>query len=600
MPWVIPGGFVGVDVFFVISGFLITRIVWRDLEAGVFSLPAFYERRIRRLLPALVVVILACAGLEMAIGLPQEVESFAWSAISSAFYFSNHYFLAQDNYFDESLSQNPLLHTWSLSVEEQFYIAYPALLILVFRYRRHAPALLACVAALSLMVSEALVESHPSAAFFIMPTRLWELVLGGTIARLPFFAPKRLVGEGIAVSGLALILGSAYFFSEETPFPGLLALMPVGGTALVLWVGQAQGLWTSRLLALGPARLIGKISYSVYLWHWPIVVFYKLQYSPEPNASERLGLTAASLLIGYLSWQFVEQPMRVAAGKGRVRLAFVGAAAATAVVALIGFLLAWNDGWKSRYSNDQLRYIALLDYDADRLFRTNTCFLTSESDDLSYFDEAACLNYDASRRNVMILGDSHAAQYVAAFSERWPDIRFAQVTASGCRPLVSYTGEPRCTDLVQKAIETYLTRYRYDTVILAGRWEPTDLPALPETVRLLASRTREVVVLGPIIEYKQALPRLLARYRRGQAEVEEAQFFREVTETDRLMREALHETPGSYYSILHALCAGRNCRTISSNGQPIQFDSSHLTHQGAVEVVGILRDQGLLRCEACG
>ncbi|MEZ4701734.1 MAG: acyltransferase family protein [Rhodothermales bacterium] len=595
MPALVSGGFAGVDVFFVISGFLITGILWRDLEAGRLSLASFYARRIRRLYPALVAVILVSAALELSIGLPDEVRTYGWSAISAVFYFSNHFFLAQNDYFDESLTYNPLLHTWSLSVEEQFYLVFPLLLLVLFRAgRRRAPVLLGAIALASLVAAEWLLRTNASAAFFLMPTRLWQLLLGGWLALRPIDIRSRFAREGAGVAGLLLIAGASMVYSEGTPFPGLYALAPTVGAAMLLVAGRQPGTVASRLLSWSPARWIGKISYSLYLWHWPIVVFYRLQVSPEPSATERYGLIAASVLAGYLSWRFIEQPFRNA-GAGASRPVFLGGAIATAVVAVVGLTFVLTDGGKERFSDDQLGYISFLDYDADPYFRTNTCFLTSASDDLSLFDEGTCLHYDAAKRNVMIVGDSHAAQYYAAFARRLPNVQFSQVTASGCRPLMNYSGESRCTELVRRAFEQFLEANPYDAVILAGRWEPYDVEALPETVRWLSNRVGRVIVLGPIIEYRQALPRLLARYTPGDSEIEAAQVFADVDATDQAMRAAMDRAPGTYFSILHTLCDGRDCRMLASNGKPLQFDASHLTFQGAYDVVDALIGQGLFQ-----
>ena len=595
MPARLPGGYVGVDVFFVISGYLITRLLWRDLAGASFSLAGFYERRIRRLMPALVVMILACAVVEVWIGLPDEVRTFGWSAMASAVYLSNHYFLSQNDYFNDDMALNPLLHTWSLSVEEQFYLLFPLVLMLAYRYRRHALAGLVVLAVLSFLAGEVMLRINPSAAFYLMPTRLWELLLGGIVALAPHRAWSRWGAEGAVAVGLAMIAYSVVLFSEATPFPGMYALVPVVGAALVLVGGQTAGVGLSWLLSLSPARFLGKISYSVYLWHWPIVVFYKLQISPEPSSKERLGLIAASLLAGYLSWRLVEHPLRAPRGSRQPRIVWAGGVVATVVIMLVGGWFVLSEGGKSRFTGSQLGFISYLNYDADPHFRTNSCFLTSESDNIAYFDEADCVNYDPGRRNVMILGDSHAAQYYAGLVSRRPDVQFVQVTASGCRPVVGGEGEARCTELMAKAFSTYLAEDVYDAVILAGRWESQDLPMLPETVRMLSNRVAQVIVLGPIIEYRQALPRLLARHETTDAVVEAAQLYSEIKETDRLIHEAMQGTPGAYYSILDTLCDGRNCDMIASNGQPLQFDSSHLTYQGAVDVVGALLKQGMLR-----
>lgn len=598
MPWVITGGYLGVDIFFVISGFLITSILWRDLDGDRFSFAKFYAKRIRRLFPALFAVLLTGAVTELLIGLPDEVYAFGLSAISSAFYVSNHYFLSQNDYFDDSLELNPLLHTWSLSVEEQFYIIFPALLFLIYRKQRgKAFAILAVVAGASLLLSEVLLHFSRAASFFIAPSRFWQFLIGALLALRPLKKPIRAVPmEFLAFGGLAILLYCFFSYSDTTLFPGINAILPTIATAMVIFAGQQKNLLASRLLSISPARFLGKISYSLYLWHWPIIVFYKIEFEPDPSSTDRYLLILLSLLAGYLSWRFIENPFRHLRIQPSEKRTLAMGVCATILIALVGIGLVTNDGGRRRYSSEKLNYINLLNYDASPYYRTDSCFLTSQSElaDSHIFDEQKCITFKTNQPNVLIVGDSHAAQYYYALKESLPSISFSQANASGCRPLTNYVGEKRCTDLMRLVFEVYVQKYPFDAIILAGRWEDSDLTSIAETVSQISNETDRVIVLGPIIEYKQALPRLLARHDPSDEALDAARLYSDTKEMDTQLYRMLHGLDVEYYSIVDAICPQGKCKLFSSDGMPIQFDASHLTHEGALETISSLIESGLL------
>jgi peptidoglycan/LPS O-acetylase OafA/YrhL len=282
------GGFIGVDVFFVISGFLITRLLLSSYETHT-PLKDFWIRRIRRIVPAASVAVAATLILGMCVLPPRELALVGQSAIAPQLGYSNMYFWSHGGYFDLPSERQPLLHTWSLAVEEQFYVVWPLILLLAWKKNAVVPAIVALGVA-SLAASELLVQSRPSAAFYFMPTRMWELLLGAGALFLPqlhgIFGPI----------GMTLILGAAAFYHADTPFPGLRALAPCVGAAAII-LSRSRITW---LLSLRPIVYLGKISYSVYLWHWPIWVFTK---SP-------IGTVVASLLIGSLSYELIETPIR--------------------------------------------------------------------------------------------------------------------------------------------------------------------------------------------------------------------------------------------------------------------------------------------------
>ncbi len=305
-----PGGFVGVDVFFVISGFLITKIIYDDISSNKYSVIDFYDRRMRRIFPALFLIFVCCIAATYFLRLQSLATLTARSLTSSALFVSNILFYKTYGYFDEAAALNPLLHTWSLSVEEQFYVLFP---IFVFAVRRLPPivrtASILTITAGSLLYSAWLVKTDISGAFYLVQSRAWELMVGALLANstLPPIADLR-IAEIVAVVGLGLIAGSVLFLHDTIAFPGFAAVPACAGAASIIYSSSSTRTKVSQILGSWPFRFIGLISYSLYLWHWPVIVFYK--YFREPNRVEKLGLVAFCIVMAALTWQFVERPFR--------------------------------------------------------------------------------------------------------------------------------------------------------------------------------------------------------------------------------------------------------------------------------------------------
>jgi peptidoglycan/LPS O-acetylase OafA/YrhL len=303
------GGFVGVDIFFVISGYLITTILIKDIEAGQFSLLKFYERRARRILPALFLVILCCLPFAWAWMMPSQFRDFGQSLVGVAFFVSNVLFWKETDYFANAAEEKPLLHTWSLAVEEQYYIFFPLVLLVFWRLgRAQAFWVIAVLGMFSLALSEWSSRTWPAANFYLIHTRAWELFAGSLAAFL-----IRRTGPGhndfAAAAGLVMIGLSIFTFDETVRFPSLYALLPVGGTVLIVLYGGATT-WVGRLLGLAPFVGIGLLSYSAYLWHQPLLAFARIRTLDEPSHLAFLLIALLSFPLAWLSWRYVEQPFR--------------------------------------------------------------------------------------------------------------------------------------------------------------------------------------------------------------------------------------------------------------------------------------------------
>ena len=313
------GGFVGVDIFFVISGFLITSIIASEIDTGRFSIARFYQRRIRRIFPALIVVMAFSILAGFLLLTPGDLLTLGESVIATSLFVSNIFFWQHASYFAAPLHENPLLHTWSLSIEEQFYLFYPLFLYVIsrlWRPGRNILVLLGCLASFGLCA--VLVYYKQSAAFYLGPTRAWELLVGGLIAlgAIPR-ARSPLTANGTAVAGLVLIGLSVFFYSATTRFPGLTALPPVLGAALIIWGGQHQNTIVHRLLSTDPFTLVGKASYSLYLWHFPLFAFSSYVKVKELGAVPIVALCALSFLLSLVSLYFVERPVPLRGRIGR-------------------------------------------------------------------------------------------------------------------------------------------------------------------------------------------------------------------------------------------------------------------------------------------
>ena len=338
------GGFVGVDVFFVISGYLITAILLRGFADPSFRLRRFYERRARRILPALFLVLVVTIPFGWSRMLPDAFEEYVRSLVAATLFVANFFFLAEDSYTAAASELDPLIHTWSLSVEEQFYLLYPVALLAVWRWGRARLSVLLWSGLLaSLLLAEWTVRQAPDTAFYLLPTRGWELLAGAVLARRELSIGRR--GEGsrtgavMAAGGLALVVLSVLGFHDRVRHPGLIGVLPIAGSMAMIWyAGGADPV--SRVLRSRALVPIGLISYSLYLWHQPVLAFARLGSIDALGAVAKIACLALSLLLALVSWRFVETPFRRPAAIGVARLSWsLGAAAAL----LLAFgVVAWS------------------------------------------------------------------------------------------------------------------------------------------------------------------------------------------------------------------------------------------------------------------
>lgn len=457
------GGFVGVDVFFVISGFLITLILRDELERENLSIVRFYERRARRILPALVFVVLCCVPFAWVWMLPEQFLDFAQSVAAVALFGSNVLFANEAGYFALDSELKPLLHTWSLAVEEQYYLLFPPLLALAWKLgRRSALTLIVLTALASFAVSEWGWRNDPTSNFYLLPGRAWEL-LAGSIAAFAW-ADGRLRRNGFAgLAGLAMIVLSIFVYAPDTPFPSYLALLPVGGTVLVLLFARDDTL-AGKLLAQRWLVGIGLISYSAYLWHQPILAFARLRMLHEPSPLVMAGLCLMALLLAWPTWAFVERPFRKPGyrplpTRGSV---FVASGVVLAILGASGAIGIITEGRNANFRTM-----------AEPRGYSDGCYFNSLPTDKKLAD---CLSVIGDRPHTVLIGDSHAQSIAREMHAALAAEGHGLITMAvpGCFPLpgtqrAGVAKPKRCSDLSGLSYDLAIS-IKPASIIVAVRW----------------------------------------------------------------------------------------------------------------------------------
>lgn len=610
----VPGGFVGVDIFFVISGFLISSILFSEIAESRFSVLAFYERRIRRIFPALfgmLIVFSIAAGLCL---LPVELVTYAKSLLAAATSSSNFYFWQHSGYFD-SPESNPLLHTWSLAVEEQFYILFPIFLVVT---RRFFPERLRIAVAIlffaSLAASIVAVYYSPISAFYMPYSRAWELLLG-TLISLGFF--PRLHSSQMrnlaTLAGLGLIAYSLLSYSKKTPFPGVAALIPCVGSVLIIGAGQFGSSLVGRMLSWRPVVFVGLISYSLYLWHWPVIILHSMGLTvnltdllPDRYVAMlpmfRLDMWIeflASFALAVLSWWLVESPFRRRRRCPDRRQLFAASVVAMLIVAAFSLIVILDGGFKRRFAPQAVKVASFLEtHDAGISGQVGNCHVTRGNRD-EVLSNDSCLQSVSGETSFLLLGDSHAAALWNGLAMSFPKKRILLVSLANCKPLLHSTGSSDCAKEMSYIFQSYLPSHPVQGLLLEARWKPKDMAGLTETIGWVKDHHLPVVVFGPVAEYDSPLPRLLAysiswnkpnlatQHRLAYSPAMDAQMQNIATDTWHV----------PYVSLYKATCSGGACLEFADETHqiPLMQDEDHFTEAGSRLIVSRLTGQGELR-----
>lgn len=522
-PSLLPGGFLGVDVFFVISGYLIATLVARDVEAGSFSAATFYARRIRRLVPAFFVAMLATLAAGMFFMLPSELERTSLSVLSAVASVSNYFFALTSGYFAPDAALDPAMHTWSLAVEEQYYLIFPALLVLFYRRsRRVLFGLLAAIAIISFVAAVRATETNSGFAYFALWTRAWELLAGAMLALgMPSISRKLnpLLGHALAASSaIALGLGFA-LFDKTVAHPGYPTLIPVAATMGLIATGAA-GTFISRLLSLRPFVFVGLISYSAYLWHQPIIAFYSTVIGEKSTVVVIL-LVATSLLAGFISWALIERPTRhLRLSNGKTYIAFL---LSVIILGGVSSKILTTEGMPDRLPESALR---IASYETPETGVARGCNIDDAKD---FSADDLCRHGDLAPKAVL-WGDSHGLSMAAGLLHEEPSFAFLQAAVSGCKISIKHVN-PRwkrgCAGTEEQIHEMIIDDASLETVIFAGRWSTSgdsflDLNGakavpgavhaeLSEIITSMANAGRKVIIVDPVPELARSVPETAAR-----------------------------------------------------------------------------------------
>lgn len=477
----LDGGFVGVDIFFVISGFLITRIIAREIDGDNFTLKAFYERRIRRIIPALFVMLIITSMLAYATLIPQYYKAFSASAVAAALSAANIYFLFNSGYFAFGHEVVPLLHTWSLGVEEQFYIVIPVLFyILRSRFKLSwglviwplfAASLLLCILQTyvdlkALLLLREIKEQSGSAAFYLPTTRSWEFLLGSALAipLLPAVQDRR-KSEIFILLGLSLICASVFFFNGQMRFPGVIAIVPtVGATLLIYGSSGSCTTFTGTILRWRPLVGLGLISYSLYLWHWPIIVFVRLFFGGELSLLSNTLVVVVMIAVSWLSWKFVERPIRTNRAYYTPARLLAASGTIAGIILFLGIAATVTGGIPARFSKDLLNIAT----SADTLDWRADCNRNAAAGDAS--DDVCSIG--AGPLTFAVLGDSFVDALRPAIAEaaRRTGVSGLSLNKGGCFPLPGVITRRECFDFLNAALARIEATPSVQNVLLIARW----------------------------------------------------------------------------------------------------------------------------------
>jgi peptidoglycan/LPS O-acetylase OafA/YrhL len=580
------GGFVGVDVFFVISGYLITSIIIAEKQSNSFTLARFYERRARRILPALLAMLLVCVPLGWLCSLPSDMNFFSQSVLAVLGFVSNVFFSYTTGYFGVGSTLNPLIHTWSLAVEEQYYILFPALLMVLWRLGpRIACATLGIIAACSLIAAQYYARTDPQFDFYWLPTRGWEILAGALIALYPRHLEQggatAVLRQSGSLIGIASIAYAIFFFDDGTPSPSLYALIPVLGAVLVILFADQTTL-VGKILGLTPLVAIGVISYSLYLFHQPVLAFARQRLLVEPDLPTVSVLLLMTLALSYASWRFIEQPFRNRNTLSRPRLFTIGGCATACLLAIA--ISGWRtNGFPARFdkteqANQQL--VQAVGVERGRVLRGDVCQFNNRTNigiD-GFLNQWNCKDDSAfphlRKIPVIIAGDSHSADKVIAL--KLNGLLPLQIGGAGCSIVPSRMSSD-CRRIYQKLYEAVAKDPYYQYLVLAHLFAESELTpgSIQETVAYWKKYNKKLVWFTAMPTFYQ----FAAHLERDQpARID----FRiaDLSRRDALSR-ILNESGIHIVDTRRIFCSINDCGYLSKEGCVLMADDSHLSLWGA-------------------
>jgi peptidoglycan/LPS O-acetylase OafA/YrhL len=600
----ISGGFVGVDVFFVISGFLISSIILKGLKDDSFSFVDFYVRRIRRIFPALILVLLASWLLGWFVLEPKAYALLGRHMIAGAGFVSNIILWSESGYFDAAAWLKPLLHLWSLGIEEQFYLLWPVFLFFAWKSRQKVLVWIVAVLGISFVINIAGIDSNPVATFYLPFSRFWELLAGAALAYvnvhnhqalnscrsiIAFRFRKTTISTSDIASlfGLVLVLASIALLTEASSFPGWWALMPTIGAMLLVAAGA--GGWINRtILSHRWMTSIGLISYPLYLWHWPLLSFGRMTaLGMDHRWLTTISMVGLAFVLSFLTYHFVEKRLRYGLILRRPMIA-PGLLGVLVLVTIVGAITDFQGGWSSRYP-EAVRPFLDYKFDYEASFRNHRCLLSGTEQ--HFADE--CAGTKTGLPLMLIWGDSHGAMLYPALSEvgRIKGMSVAQFTSSSCPPVLNFEKKdrPLCRSINDNILEK-IAELHPATVVLAHTWPLTvpenALQKLPNTVKKLREAgVQRIVLVGPVPHWEKAFPVEVVRFMRTTNSSAVPDRMRDgLVPTIKTLDESLALLAKTlsieYVASYRNFCNVEGCLTTVDAGKSrdlTAFDDSHLT-----------------------
>lgn len=628
------GGFVGVDVFFVISGYLITSIILSEKKMGTFSLVGFYERRARRIFPALFIVILACIPFAWLWAPPVEMKDFSQSLVAVSAFSSNILFWRESGYFDTSSELKPLLHTWSLSLEEQYYALFPVFLLITWRLgKKSIIALLVALFILSFALAQLGSTRQPEASFYLLPTRGWELLIGAFIAFYSLRDKKNkhitdqtrtLLNQSFSLIGLLLIICAVITFNKNTPFPSAYTLIPTIGAGLVLFCAQSNTI-VGKLLSNRFLVGVGLISYSAYLWHQPLFAFARLRSFSAPSSMLLLLLTFVSIFLAYISWKYIEIPFRNRNFISRRKI-FAFGLIGIIIFSVFGVIGHLNGGFLGR--SNSFTQMASIQTVAD-----SHCHNAGRRTAKQLANGDICTLGTGKVPTFAVIGDSHAGAIFESINNFKSELPFQGYAISGgfCAPIINHFRLSRytssdCIDTTKAAFIKILESNTVTDVILYAEWANYtqgyrnqgngnyQLPALAadddgsanlasenthifersllKTIDALISAGKRVIIVKPTPEFNQPVITSISKHillsgsnadlSSYAPKIEYKEYSQRNLEVFRVFDKLTHV---SFVDSGKIFCHGRACQSVDSNESILFSDTNHVTVYGADLIV---------------
>ena len=592
------GGFVGVDVFFVISGYLISTILITEIEEKRFSLSKFYERRARRILPALFFITIVFIPFAWVYMLPSQFIDYSEGLAAVSLFVSNILFWSKEDYFAPAAEENPLLHTWSLAVEEQFYIFFPLMLLGLWRFGKK-PAFYAVivVSVLSLAAAELGWRSNPSANFYLLHSRAWELGVGAICA---FLLINRSAFESQIMSllGIILILFSILVYDESTPFPSVYTLPPVIGTALIILFGS-KGTLIAKVLSSKAFVGVGLISFSAYLWHQPLLAFARIINPLPPSKYVMGGLALLSLVFAYGTWKYIETPFR----ERRVRffdskrIVLSSSLIAGAIFIVFGLYVHSTKGVIERFEGsdrvvlqDSIKYKSLM---KEQAYDRYGCFF-DQSQVPNVLIDSDCVSLSSEGR-IILFGDSEAAHYLEGLKQSHFSNKVFQWTGASCRPIYLEDAKPRCKEFLNLFNGKILPNLNAeDKIIISANWlntynkigeERFSLLFL-EMLELFRGRGVQVYVIGNTPDFFKDPYAELIRLDKVLTQTVSLSV-KDYRASDRIIKDLVETHGGEFLSPTEYLCDDNNpleC-LFRRGGEYLFFDKGHLSYIGSISLI---------------